>query len=365
MVWRGRDRHEFALLLPGGEPGLEGQSIFATVATHAARNSRAVGGGGGWRLRRERRGETGGEEACIERMSILSTSRRKAILPPMTSYGTAGILPITILWNAVATASSQRRTSHDAHPRPAVSSVSRLDGACRPAAIDDEMRHVETRIDELRAAECRSATRSLAQQSSAMRTATAPPLRDRFATPERGPRSRLIASSGPTCATPRDLRQPLRARRDCHARAGIGAATSVFTVASGVLLRPLPFVDPDRIVHPSAREQARARYKHIGGRLQGLGDAEPQFQRDGCDDELVADAQWPGRPRACRRRVGVLRNILRLSSDHSSARRRRIRLISGAAVRCSITTSGKSVRRRLGHRRQNHPAQSPAGESSA
>ena len=39
---------------------------------------------------------------------------------------------------------------------------------------------------------------------------------------------------------------------------GTGAAVAIFTIVNAVLLRPLPIVDPDRVVVISSRYQTRA-----------------------------------------------------------------------------------------------------------
>ena len=63
---------------------------------------------------------------------------------------------------------------------------------------------------------------------------------------------------------------------------GIGAATAVFSVVDGVLLRPLPYPDPDRIVRLFQVNGAGPPDQHgLRTELRGLEDRHAQLQRDG------------------------------------------------------------------------------------
>ena len=58
---------------------------------------------------------------------------------------------------------------------------------------------------------------------------------------------------------------------------GIGATTAMFTVVNSVLLRPLNFPEPERIVLFDGNQSAAGNYRkqHVRARLRRLADAEP------------------------------------------------------------------------------------------
>src|SRR4030095_7234502 len=51
---------------------------------------------------------------------------------------------------------------------------------------------------------------------------------------------------------------------------GIGANTAIFSVVNGVLLRPLPFGDADRIVKVWSAQSGEKRSNHSAGDFQDL-----------------------------------------------------------------------------------------------
>ncbi len=59
---------------------------------------------------------------------------------------------------------------------------------------------------------------------------------------------------------------------------GIGATTSVFSVVNGILLRPLPFPDSDRLVRLYATERDRDRENHSGANFLDIKSQSESFQ---------------------------------------------------------------------------------------
>src|ERR1043166_7783962 len=68
---------------------------------------------------------------------------------------------------------------------------------------------------------------------------------------------------------------------------GIGANVAIFTVVNAVLIRPLPFPNPDRLVRVAA--DARA----TGGRNIGISKPELDDLRDRTDVFDAVPAVWP------------------------------------------------------------------------
>src|SRR6185295_15228914 len=68
---------------------------------------------------------------------------------------------------------------------------------------------------------------------------------------------------------------------------GIGANVAIFTVVNAVLIRPLPFANPDRLVRVAA--DARA----TGGRNIGISQPELEDLRDRAGVFEGVSALWP------------------------------------------------------------------------
>ena len=143
---------------------------------------------------------------------------------------------------------------------------------------------------------------------------------------------------------------------------GIGAAAAMFTVVDGVLLRPLPYPEADRIVQLfQIGDTGQARRQRVGAQLRRLAGADARLRGDGRDRRVPAD-----RPRRRRAAVGAggdgLAGLLRRHGHAAGARprvprrraaaRRRARGAGRGPLLGALEGRSPAVRRIDRHRRR-------------
>ena len=175
------------------------------------------------------------------------------------------------------------------------------------------------------------------------------------ASPRRGPGSRgSVPSARPHLFD--DLRQDLRHARRSFGRApsftatavvllalGIGASTAIFSVLQGVLLRPLPYPEPDRLMAVwSTREGDRSFQPLSAPDYYDWRERNRSFEELGVQTEDWVNLSGGGRPERFRasictasflRAVGVAPARGRLFTDDEEASRARVAVIGDALGR--------------------------------
>ena len=113
---------------------------------------------------------------------------------------------------------------------------------------------------------------------------------------------------------------------------GIGATVAVFSIVYGVLLKPLPYADPGRLVLVTSAQKGRPR-RDVAARLPGLSEPEPQLRRDGGDGRHHAESHAERRGAGAAPPGAGERELLRPDGRARDARpdlRARTRIVQGA-----------------------------------